>query len=170
MMDPAFFFDTSGAFPPSFQGDRFAYAFSVFGLFGSALLALEWAVRIFRAARLDRHPIRAPLTIVRLILFLLLSATLLRIGGDVLLIMFWPEVSPETRAALAQLDRIMDGVSVFPMTAAWIVGLFGAAVVEFQLVKQPIPADLWPSFRRIKRPLALGGMILTIALALAFLR
>lgn len=170
MMENAAYFHAVGAFPPSFAGDRFAYAFSIFGLLGSALLALEWMVRIIRSARADPHPVRDPLTIVRLIMFALLFSTLLRVSGDVLLIMFWPEVTPATRAMIARTDRIMDGVSVFPMTFAWLVGLFGAAVLEFQLVKQPIPADLWPSFRRIKRPLAMGGMILAIALTLAFLR
>lgn len=164
------FFNATSSMPPSFQGDRGFYAFSIFGLLGAALLAAEWSWRIIQSSLDKPYPWNAPITIARGVVLSLLAATLCRITPDVLQIMFWPEVMPATRATIARVDRIMDGVALFPMTFAWGLGLFGATVVEFQLIRQPIPGDLRPSWKRVRRPLGIGIMILIIALTLAFLR
>lgn len=164
------FFNATSSMPPSFQGDRAFYAFSIFGLLGATLLALEWVWRLVQSSIDDPHPLAAPITMVRTILLCLLTATLLRIGPDAVQVMFWPEILPSTRVSIAHFDRIMDGVALFPMTFAWGLGLFGATVVEFQLIRQPIPGDLRPSWKRVRRPLGIGIMILIIALTLAFLR
>lgn len=161
---------TGGDFPPSFQGDRWAYAFSVFGLLGSCLLALEWGWRIVIRLIDERRPFREPVTVARLAMLGVLIATLCRISPDVFLVMSWPEISPHTRATVALVDRLMDGVSVIPMTFSWAIALFGGAMIEYQLVKKPVPANLWPTWRRMRRPLSMGALILIIALTLAFLR
>lgn len=170
MIENLAYFSGPSALPPSFQGDRFAYALSVFGLFGTSLLAIEWLSRTVVAMLDNPRPWREPVSITRMLLICLLTATLLRIVPDVLLVMLWPEIEPVTRALIARTDRVLDGLSIIPVTIAWALGLFAGATIEFQLMKQPFPADLWPTWRRVRRPLSMGVMILTIALSLAFLR
>lgn len=164
------FFENGSPFPASFQGDRWAYAFSVFGLFATALLAMEWLWRILWAFREEGMPFKHPLTLSRVVIALLLIGMLIRITPDVLLVMLWPEISPHTRAAIAFYDRVFDGLAIVPVTMAWYVGIMGAGLIEWQLARLPIREDMWPTRDKVKRSIQIGAGCLIIALTLAFVQ
>lgn len=163
-------FNSDQSLPPSFEGNHFIYALSVFGLMTIFLLAAEWLWRSSWAMAEKPRPLRHPVTISRLVLVLILTSVVMRTTFDVVLTMAWPEMSQDYRLFVAQLDRLMDGLSAGPFFLAWLAALLGGAMIDWQLVRQPVPIDLWPTWRHLRRPAKIGGLVVLISLSVTYLR
>lgn len=163
-------FNRDQELPPSFMGNNFIYALSVTGLMIVFLLSAEWLWRTAWAFREKPKELKHPITISRCIMFCLLGGILMRVTGDVVLTTAWPELTPYQRLAVAQTDRLMDGLSAFPMAMAWMWGVLGGAMIDWQLARVPIPINLWPSWRTMARPLGIGFLVIFIAFSVTYLR
>lgn len=163
-------YDAAHSLPPSFGEDKMIYFFSIFGLLTILLLMSEWLWRVTWAFFDKPHPLRHPVTVSRMIMALMLLGVLMGVGGDVFLVVAWPELSGESRLWLTRLDKVLDGASAAPFFLAWTWGIIGGAMVEWQLVRHPIPINLWPSWRDMQRPAAIGALVFFISASISFLR
>jgi hypothetical protein len=154
--------------PSSIDGPL-AHAISIFGLFGACLLAAEWLWRISWAAIERPHPLCHPVSVIRMTFGLILIALILRVSPDVAITVMWTDLQPETRYWLGRVNRLLDGVSVIPMLGAWLLSLFSTTLVEYQLARAPLPVTLWPTWRRVRRPLWIGALLLFISLVIAYM-
>lgn len=163
-------FDNGSPLPPSFSDDRLIYFLSVFGLLTVILLMTEWLWRVAWSFFDRPQPLKHPVSVVRFILLLLLTGVLMGVAGDTALIIGWPELSPGQRLLVSQADRALDGLSAVPFFLAWLCGLLGGAMVDWQLQRHPIPVNLWPSWASLKRPLSIGALVVFIAFSVTWLR
>ena len=163
-------FNTDQHLPPAFDGNSFVYAASVFGLMTVFLLASEWLWRVAWSFRERPKEMRHPVTITRCILFCLLLGILMRVTGDVVLTMAWPELTPNQRLWVAWCDRLMDAMSATPMFIAWLWSILGGAMIDWQLARLPIPINLWPTWHDLRRPATIGVLVLGISLSVTYLR
>lgn len=163
-------FGRDQSLPPSFQGDTFSYAMSVTGLMIVFLLSAEWLWRVLWSMRESPRELRHPITISRTVLALLLASVLMRVTCDVVLTLAWPELSAEQRLSWAWTDRLMDGLSAGPTALAWLVAVLGGPMVDWQLMRRPVPINLWPSWRQVRRPALIAAWVVGIAFTVAYLR
>lgn len=158
------------AFPPIFGGDELAYLWAVFGYMTAVLLCLEWLWRIGWSLRERPAGPRDPVTLSRVIVAILLLSLLTAALPDLLYIMLWPEVSPATRYRLALLDRHADGLVGPILLLAWLASRLGSPMIEYQLVRYPLPINMWPTWEKVRRPLKIGSLVLAISACVTFLR
>lgn len=156
--------------PPSFMNDGWTYTLAIFSLLSIFLLMLEWGWRICWSMADDRRKLVDPLTVERIVKLLLVIGILMGVSGDVFLLMMWPEITPETRIHLSNLDRFLDGICVVPFVLSWFISLYSQAVLNWQLVRLPIPVNLWPSLESLRRPAAIGVLVMGISLVVTLLR
>lgn len=164
------FYAVQSAFPPSFDGQPLTYMLAVFGLLLIELLALEWLWRLTWSFRGNGRTWRHPLTIQRGVTVLLLLPVVFGGVPDLLLLMLWAEIDGPMRETLAMIDRLLDGVLWLPFSLAWLLAQFGQGVIEYQLVRHPLPVNLWPTRDQLSYSLKIGLGVFTIAFAVTFLR
>lgn len=153
--------------PASAQANPIIFMFSIFGLLGGTMLALEVILRTASDAFHDRLPWQHPVTIMRLRTGLFTLALLLYIGPDAIAIICWPDVVPQTRYLIAVANRILDGAALPLFMAAWMVGIYGQQTVAYQLKRDPIPMHLWPEWSALVRPLKIAGLVLILSAGLS---
>lgn len=146
------------------------YLSAVFFLMLGTLLALEWAWRIAWSFFESRQPFRSPATAVRVILLVLLVGGLVRIIPRLWVFMRWPALSFNERVDLLTLSAQSEIAAVCLFTVAWFLGMLGEPMVKYQLAKEPLPLDLWPTREQITRPLKIGFGVFGVAFALTYLR
>lgn len=168
-MSPHSYFNGNGTMPPSFGDSEVLFAVSLFGMLAALVMSLEWMWRICWKLHEDRHDLKHPVTVSRLMTLFLLVGIAIRIHPDVLWMMAWNDLGPDERQLLAQYDRLSDGIAVIPMIMAWMTSVVGAAMVDWQLVRLPIPVDLWPTRAQFRRAFIAVGLMLVISLSIAFL-
>jgi hypothetical protein len=110
---------------------------------------------------------RDPINVNRYVIWLLLSTILVGGGPDVIVMLAYGEVSNETTGLILQFDRIMDGLTMFPVVAAILLWYRAKPVINYQLIRQPIPVDLWPKLRKMGPNIRIGGVVALIALGVA---
>lgn len=160
------FFAGDSAMPPSLGDDRVSYIFSIFGQFGVTMLALGWLWLLVTDLFEDPHRIKDPITVSRVIWILVLGGIVMRMAPDTALTMLWPEIQAPARASLAYWGRILDGLSYPIFFAAWLLERFSKNIINAQLIRQPIPVDLWPTWRRVRRPVLIIALITAVSVVL----
>lgn len=110
---------------------------------------------------------RDPINVNRYIIWLLLSTILVGGGPDVVVMLAYGEISPSHTALLLNLDRLMDGMTMFPVVAAILLWYRGKPVINYQLIRQPIPVDLWPKMRQMLPHIRIGVIVALISLGVA---
>ena len=66
------------------------------------------------------------------------------------------------------IDRASDALTPVPFLIASTIWYRAKQVVAFQLVRQPIPVDLWPDFRKMVPHLRIVGLVMIISAGVAF--
>lgn len=166
MIDPSYL----APVPPSYVGRDLLYLSTLGSILLVVLLALEWIWRLLWSFFEQPSPLRSPATAYRIILLLLLSAALLRIVPDLVLLATWQEISPASREAIAVLDKRLESFTFVPFSLAWLVSYLTGPMLIYQLGRQPLPIHLWPTWQQAKRPLKIGVGVAAISFALTYLR
>ena len=65
------------------------------------------------------------------------------------------------------IDRLFDGLCIFPFLAAFLIRTRGLPIIMFQLTKEPIPGDLWPTWLMVRERLIMLGLALVISMGVA---
>jgi hypothetical protein len=152
-------------FPPSFEGNPWAYAFGLFGdvvapaLAMAVLLAYVFEARrnrqISEMLRNELNPLESrtsALTIHRVGMMGFLTFVVMRTLPDALWMLAWGEVTETTIRALLALDLWSDGFAVWPLLLAIFCWAWGRQVIPQRLIDVPvsghIPWDLlWKNGR-----------------------
>jgi len=166
----------TSAYPPSFAGNPWSYGFALFSLTLICAFAIAMLMHFVFETRARRAALKAfhqfpqpplswasPLTIHRSIVICFLCTILLGAFPDVLVLFAWGEASNRTMDALFLLDRIGDGLTFAPFTAAVAFSAWGAQVVPQQLIRDTPVTVRPPTWRTIKDQVKIVAMVLIIA-------
>lgn len=153
-------------FPPSFDGNPWTYGFALFSLTLVSALSLTqllafWSERrrvwtIYRLLQSEVPPPRPvpPLSVLgahqRIIASLLLMA-FLGATPDVFILMTWGEGGAPTLELLYLLDRVCDGLCVFPFLNATFLMIRTRQAMQQQLAKAadiPLGPFRWAQLRQ----------------------
>lgn len=135
-------------FPPSFEGNPWAYGFGLFGDVVASSLALTLllsyvfderrnrSVQRIVAAPFNRRPGPAwsPLFLYRTSIMSLLTFVVMRALPDAVWMLAWGEVSERTIRFLLATDLVMDGLALFPLFLAVMCWCWGRQVIPQMLV------------------------------------
>lgn len=164
-------------YPPSFEGNPWSYGFALFSLTLICALAIAMLMHMLFESRAKHaayqmlgqdppppEPWASPLTIHRSIVACFLMTILFGAFPDVLILFLWGDAAPETMDLLFFTDRVGDGLTGIPFTAAAALTAWGSQVVPQQLIRNtPIPVRA-PTWRTFKDQAKIAGMVLFIAL------
>ena len=166
----------SSSYPPSFDGNPWSYGFALFSLtlicaFAAAMLlqfmfdsrARRAAIKAFNQEPLPPLPLANPLTIHQIIVSCYLTTILVGALPDVLVLFAWGEARNRTMDILFLIDRLCDGMTFLPFTAAVALSAWGRQVVPQQLIRDTHIRVQPPSWRTIKDHAKVVGMVLVIA-------
>lgn len=165
------------AYPPSFDGNPVSYGFALFSLTLICAFSVAMLLQYMFETRARRAAYKAfgqpqqpplswsnPLTIHRCIVICFLSTILLGAFPDVLVLFAWGEASTRTMDVLFLLDRIGDGLTFIPFTAAVALSAWGRQVVPQQLIRDTHVAVRAPSWRTVKDQAKIVAMVSIIAI------
>jgi hypothetical protein len=130
-------------YPPSFEGNPWAYGFGLFGDVVAAALSLAMLSayllegrRLVLASRLaknvvaqDPPPKWSVLRIYRMGNIAMLTFVVMRTLPDALWMLAWGEVSEPTIRFLLQFDLLSDGVSLAPFAVAVVCWAWGRQAI-----------------------------------------
>lgn len=166
-------------FPPSFEGNPWTYGFALFSLALLSMLSVARLWGLASEARKVRHlatrfpgfvqpmppiPVWSALTLYESKMACLYLSILTLTFPDVLILLLWGEASNATMVDLFLLDRVCDGLALFPFAVAMTLGSWLAQVVPQKLisddgaddVKPPNWIALWPTLK-------IGAAVMIIA-------
>lgn len=135
-------------FPPSFDGNPWAYGFGLFGDVVAAALSLTLLLAyVFEARRhqrinvlVDNYATNAPLGmwtplfLYRATIISLLTFVVMRALPDALWMLAWGEVPESTIRVLLAVDLVSDGAAIFPLFFSVLCWCWGRQVISQMLV------------------------------------
>lgn len=151
-------------FPPSFAGDRLAYFLALCGLMYIICLAANIIIENVATIRAARCVVSTPVCVSSLIEICWMTTIIVGFTPDTIVLLGWGETP---LGPMVRIDRILDFLCVIPFTMGCLLRIRGAAVVNFQLSRQPVPVDLWPTWGMVRHRLYMLGMVTLIALGVA---
>ena len=156
-------------FPPSFDGNPWAYGFGLFGDVVASALALTLLATIVLESRRKRQadrllgnyvdnprePLWSPLFIYRASTVSMLTFIVMRCLPDALWMLAWGEVSEPTIRAMLALDLWADGVALVPFFISIICWAWGRQVIPHRLMngdglkgaRRPSWSTIWKNGR-----------------------
>lgn len=165
-------------FPPSFDGNPWAYAFGLFGDVVASSLALAMLIGILleasrtrEANRWLRNPVNQPATpswsplfIYRCSTISMLTFIVLRALPDALWMLAWGEVRESTIRFLLGLDLVCDGLAIAPFFVSVLCWTWGRQVIPHALMREiDGPGARRPSWKLVWK----NGRIVLIVLLIA---
>ena len=154
-------------FPPAFHDSPFSYGFALFGLLIMAAVSLSRTVYSVRHLDLARNGWRTPVTLARFGQIGLFSAILLLTAPDLAVLLLWNEINDVAMVRLWALDRLFDGLALIPFMWAVILILRGQFRMIEQLIRPPLPEDLFSAWPQIRRQLGIIFLVAVIAVGVA---
>lgn len=167
----------SHAFPPSFEGEPLSYGFALFSLTLICALSLAMLMQFVFEAKARREaqkiaanricepvPFASPLAIHRWIISGFLVTILLGALPDVLVLFAWGEARDSTMEWLFFVDRICDGLTIFPFTTAAVLSAWGLQVLPQQLVRETRVLLQRPRWETVKAQVKIAATVLVIAI------
>lgn len=154
--------------PASVIANPTILALSIFGLLGGSLLAVDTLWSVVHKLIEDPHPRWHPLTVRRWEALLVALALILYIAPDAVVFTTWPDVSPATRHTISLVNRFGDFAAAAPAAGWWLLAIYAGPTIDHQLVREPLPVELWPSWRKLRRPLWIGLLVMLASVALSF--
>lgn len=155
--------------PPSFHGSRGNFAFALFSLlFTCAILctALYGSMHNAWVAR-KYSSWRDPINMNRYIIWLMIIAILMGAAPDVIFLLMWGEVTEVTAWRLAEFDRFCDGLVMFPIVGAMFLWYRAKPVINYQLIRVPLPIDLWPKWTQMAPQIRVAALVAFISAGVA---
>lgn len=166
VVNPAFL----SSVPPSFIGRPLLYMATLASFMLVNLLALEWMWRLVWSLIERPAAVREPASSARMIHLLLIVSILARAGPFLVFLMAWPDIGPAARQNLAITEKALASLSFIPFSIAWIGSYLSGPMITYQLMREPLPVHLWPTWHQAQRPLKIGVGVAVIAFALTYLR
>lgn len=134
------------------------------------MLALLSAVLFYNTTKsiiLTRKSIKGgfsqPVNIYKLILLCVSSLVFLRVSIDAIILLTWKEISNEQMNFWQLVNQVFDTLAAIPFFVFFYCIIRAGPVLEFQLLRQPIPTDLLPSWKMIRQPVI--ALVLVVLLS-----
>lgn len=147
-MRPLYQYGSPSPFPPSFEGNPFAYGFGLFGDVVSASLALTLLLSfVFEARRMrqinvlvgnyaapSKHRAWSPLFLYRATVTSLLLFVVMRSLPEAIWMLAWGEVPESTIRVLLSIDLVSTSAALLPLFFAVLCWCWGRQVISQMLV------------------------------------
>lgn len=164
-------------YPPSFEGNAWAFFFALFSLILVVSLAVGQILKHICEASRDRALTRrlgpgfvsgrplafwTPLALYRWKISCLYLTILFGAVGDVAVMLSWGEVTQATMEMLLQTDRILDAMTIIPFLAAVAIAAWSDQAIPAQLCypePRPVKPPKWARVKGSVRILALIAII-----------
>lgn len=168
------------AFPPSFEGNPWTYGFALFSMTLLAMLSVARMWGLASEARKHRHlanrfpgfmqprlplPMWSVLTLHETKLACLYLSIFTLTFPDVLIMLLWGEASQTTLVDLFLLDRMCDGLALFPFITAMTIGAWLAQVVPQKLISNVHQDEVKPpNWQALIPTVRIASVVMLIAL------
>lgn len=153
--------------PPSFNGNVAVYGFALFGMTLVAAVSLAQIIRIIRITDATRDGWASPVTMTRVIMLLLFSTIFIGVFPDLAIMILWGEISRDLLRGMGETDRLFDGLMLVPFTLAVFLHIKAGNRITEQLIRPPLPTDLFSVWGAIKRQMMMIVVIALLAAGLA---
>lgn len=158
--------------PASFNDDAELYGFNLFLMTAFMCLGLMMVVSMVRPIWRCRHRDRPrhPVTIWRLAWLFAGGAMFLRCGTEAMSLWAWNPADPVTTARVLMAKRWIDPVALVSAGTWVMIVVLSNTAMEQQLIKLPLPVNMWARVPSLKRPLAVVLLSLVAAIGVALTR
>lgn len=153
-----------------FQGSGVTDNFFLFWIstFIDLLLTMMSAVMFYNTTKsyIATHHLgglRYPINLYKAFILSMAALIFARVAPDTVIQMLWKEAPTTTMIWLQHINQFMDAFAIIPFLAGIYILIRSGPLIEFQLLRQPIPTNLWPSWRMVRRPIV--SMLLMIILS-----
>lgn len=165
-------------FPPSFEGNPWAYGFALFGTVLISAMCLMFLLAYVFEGRRHRAVLRmvgslvppkkqswfSALTVYQGILVNLMFAIFLRGSSDALVLLAWGEVSQGTMQVIFIVNYLANGVAVIPFIFALLLWSWASQTIPQRLAEEalvPMPPITW---QVMKDKVKITGLVFLLAL------
>ena len=157
------------AIPPTFEGIRFLYGLTLAVLAPTVLFTLS-AIRenvtfLLNAKHAKWHE---PAKVAVLNETLIYLGIVCGIAPDAVILFVWGETSTPSTSYLAAMDRALDLVAGVLIIAGLMRRLRLKAIALYQLQRDPIPVDMWPTWHELRPKLMVGAVTVLLSFGVAF--
>jgi len=170
MPNPALVVPAVSTFPLSFDGNPWTFGSALFALTVVSSVSLATMGQLWAEARVFGYRFNAPHGAARTILFLLMLSFFMRSAPDVLFLLLWGGVGPHTIAIVLITKRWFDAISVIPFLGSALILIRARPPIVFQLTRQPLPVDLWPTWLMVRKNVGIIGLAMLIATGVTLAR
>jgi len=166
-MDPHTLNTMTGVFQGSGVTDNFfLYWLSTFI---DLLLTMMSGVMLYNTTRsyiATKHlgGLRYPVNLYKAFIMCMAALIFFRVWPDTVIQLIWKEAPTSVMLTLQHINQIFDAAALLPFLAGIYVLIRSGPLIEFQLLRQPIPTNLWPSWRMVRRPIV--SMIMMVIFSL----
>jgi hypothetical protein len=105
-----------------------------------------------------------PVNVSRVMFMCLTLLIFLRVSMDTVILLTWQEISSKSMFFWQQMNELFDTLAIVPFLVFFYLAIRAGPTIEFQLLRQPIPTDLHPSWKMIRGPVF--AFILMVILSL----
>jgi len=107
---------------------------------------------------------RSPVNIWKGMLICFAATVFLRVSMDTIILLTWQEVTEKTMEFWQVMNQVFDSLAFIPFISLFYLYLRAGPVLEFQLLRQPIPTDLHPSWKMVRGPVVSLLMVVLLSL------
>jgi hypothetical protein len=147
-------------------GSSLPHAVALFSLMTIASLSAQKVVILAQRIRASGFGWHMPVTVWRLKLLMIYSAFTIGSAPDAVILMVYGRDLHLVPDWARMLDRCGDGLALLPFLVAVFLSIRAAPIIEFQLTREPIPMDLWPTWQAILPQIRATFLVLIITLGM----
>ena len=153
--------------PPGFDDQRLVFAFALAGLLTISVLATHVLLEDIRFLRSFKKRWKEPAKLSTTVEILLLLTIVMGFAPDAILLLAWGDPSAPSAASMSSLDRTLDFLCIIPFVSAWLLRARGQRVVQYQLMRFPIPSDLTPSWGLLRPKIVMLFVVFALSVGVA---
>lgn len=97
--------------------------------------------------------LRYPVNLYKAFIMSMSALIFVRVAPDTVIQLLWKEASASVMLFLQHINQFFDAFALIPFLAGIYILIRSGPLIEFQLLRQPIPTNLWPSWVMVRRPI-----------------
>lgn len=154
-----------------FQGSGVTHSFWLYWLstFGDLLLGMLSLVMFYNTlksliATYKLGGLHYPINLYKSFVLCTSAVIFLRVAPDATIQLLWKEAPVTTMQFLQQLNQFFDALALIPFAIGIYILIRSGPLIEFMLLRKPIPTDLWPSWKMVRAPVISLVMMVLLSL------
>ena len=154
-------------FPVMFGGERVAFGMALFSQMLIANTSLAAIIELVRLFHSYGEKWRTPAQMHRLALLGVLVAMVMLTLPGAAFNLLWHEVPTDTLRRVQQVRILCQSLSFVPFLAGMTMLALARHAITFQLIRLPLPIDLWSNRAQMWQSARIGVLCLIIAVGVA---